>query len=110
MPSETDLKPRLLDLNSVIDAELASDCLAFWGASSQFELMCGECSEFAALMGQRCQGRLTAEWMVDELADVLFMASQVANLVPREMLLEALRQKPSRTRQKLEQHTSGGRA
>ena len=94
--------PLLQEIISTMDSGLLQDCLEFWGADSQFEMACGECAEFAALIGKRCQGRLTPEMIADELADVLFMAMQMARLVPKDLLLETLKQKQRRTRSELE--------
>ena len=75
-----------------------------WGEFEQEQMAFGECGEFVALAGRKVQGRMTAEAMVDEIADVTIMMRQMAHLYGLGLVHERIQYKLNRLTAKLERN------
>lgn len=81
-----------------------------WGEYEQVMMAIGECGEFLTLMGRKVQGRLIESDMHDEIADVLIMMHQMANIYGIDHVRARVRHKMEKLAAKLAKATAQAEA
>lgn len=81
-----------------------------WGEYEQVMMAIGECGEFLTLMGRKVQGRLIESDMHDEIADVLIMMHQMANIYGIDHVRARVRHKLRKLAAKLDKATAQAEA
>ena len=72
-----------------------------WGQDAQEAVCIGELGEFLTLFGRRAQDRDTHAQWIDEIADIIIMAHQMANIHDREAVETRIAQKLARLKDRL---------
>jgi NTP pyrophosphatase (non-canonical NTP hydrolase) len=73
-----------------------------WGVDSQEQMLIGEIGELLTLFGRRAQGRVIDSEMVDEIADVTIMITQMAQMYGPEQVEERIAFKLDRLNARLD--------
>ncbi len=84
------------------DWQVLKTAVDTWGEYEQVMMAIGECGEFLTLMGRKVQGRLIESDMHDEIADVLIMMHQMANIYGIDHVRARVRHKMEKLALKLE--------
>lgn len=83
------------------DWQVLKTAVDTWGEYEQVMMAIGECGEFLTLMGRKVQGRLVESDMHDEIADVLIMMHQMANIYGIDHVRARVRHKMKKLAAKL---------
>ena len=73
-----------------------------WGVETQFNMLVGEIGELLELYGKSVQNRDRTENWVEEVADVLIMCTQIAQVIGIEKVNEMIEKKVQKFQNKLE--------
>lgn len=92
------------------DWQVLKTAVDTWGEYEQVMMAIGECGEFLTLMGRKVQGRLIESDMHDEIADVLIMMHQMANIYGIDHVRARVRHKMEKLAVKLERANSETKA
>lgn len=82
---------------------LAQLAVEAWGRDEQMRQAQEECAELVSALNQHRRGRISADDLADEVADVAIMLAQLAILLGEERCLSAVRRKAA----KLQRHLDG---
>lgn len=72
---------------------VAADALRLWGEAAQLDMMIEECAEFIQAVQHYKRGRVTAEAVASEIADVRLMMDQAAWMFGPDLCADLHRQK-----------------
>ena len=72
-----------------------------WGQVAQMRMLQEECGELIAAVNQYDRGRITAEHLAEEVADVLIMCEQARVILGADRVDEAKRRKLERLADRL---------
>lgn len=75
------------------DRKLARDAVEFFGEDSQKRQTIEECAELIVALNHLHRGRCTEDEVVYELADVIIMCEQLAEILGPQRVAEKLREK-----------------
>lgn len=75
-----------------------------WGEESQTQMAIGEIGEFLTTFGRLAQKRCTKEDVIDEIADVIIMMTQMALINGEEAVKERIRVKIAKIKGRLEKY------
>lgn len=73
-----------------------------WGKQAQVDMAFEECGELIAALAKDRRGRVTAEEIITELADVSIMVEQVAVMLGYQNFMEEKENKLERLRERLD--------
>ena len=85
---------------------ICAEATRLWGTEAQEAVAIGEIGELLTMFGRRAQKRDTPEQWVDEIADVLMMANQLAIIHGKDAVEERLAQKVEKLRFRLAKYGS----
>lgn len=82
---------------------LARRAISRWGATKQWAMVQEECAELIAAVNRWDRGRITIDELADEIADVIIVATQAAEMVPRDVFSDAISRKLDKLTRRLDE-------
>ena len=73
--------------------DVAADALRLWGQDAQLDMMIEECAEFIQAVQHYKRGRVGADAVASEIADVRLMMDQAAHMFGEDLCRDLHRQK-----------------
>lgn len=89
-------------LVSPVAVECCRRALAAWGEKAQILMMMEEMGELTVALGHHVRGRGTPGAVVDEIADVMFMALQMREMLGADAVDARLNEKVVRLQERLD--------
>ena len=90
------------------DRETFRDAIETWGIDAQADIAEEEAAEFIAASKHYARGKIDADELVDELADIRIMQEQLTKFIGRERVERRVQEKMDRLREQLGQSTATG--
>jgi len=90
------------------DRETFRAAVETWGIDAQADMAEEEAAEFIVASKHYAQGKIDADELVDELADIRIMQEQLTEFIGRERVERRVREKMDRLRERLDQSTATG--
>lgn len=100
-PADVDESERLFTAEE--DLELFDRAVGHWGAAAQVEQAIEELEELHDALNDRRRGRVGANAVRDEIADVLIMVNQLAYINDPDLVDERIEYKMNRLEDRLDQ-------
>ena len=88
------------------DRETFRAAVETWGIDAQADMAEEEAAEFIAASKHYARGKVDADELVDELADIRIMQEQLAEFIGRERVEQRTQEKMGRLRERLDQSTA----
>lgn len=83
--------------------QLARRAIRTWGATKQWAMVQEECAELIAAVNRWDRGRITIDELADEIADVLIVAAQAAEMIPQDVIGDAITRKLDKLTRRLDE-------
>jgi hypothetical protein len=90
------------------DRETFRAAVETWGIHAQADMAEEEAAEFIAASKHYARGKVDADRLVDELADIRIMQEQLAEFIGRERVEQRIQEKMDRLRERLDQSDASG--
>jgi hypothetical protein len=90
------------------DRETFRAAVETWGIDAQADMAEEEAAEFIAASKHYARGKVNADELVNELADIRIMQEQLAEFIGRERVELRVREKMDRLRERLDQSVATG--
>jgi hypothetical protein len=90
------------------DRETFRAAVETWGIDAQADMAEEEAAEFIAASKHYARGKVNADELVDELADIRIMQEQLAEFIGRERVEQRIQEKMDRLRERLDQSIAPG--
>ena len=88
------------------DRETFRAAVETWGIDAQADMAEEEAAEFIAASKHYARGKVSADELVDELADIRIMQEQLTEFIGRERVEQRVQEKMDRLRERLDQSTA----
>jgi len=88
------------------DRETFRAAVEAWGIDAQADMAEEEAAEFIVASKHYARGKVDADDLIDELADVRIMQEQLAEFIGRERVEQRIQEKMDRLRERLDQSTA----
>lgn len=88
--------------------EIMDRAIKIWGTHAQKMMAVGECGEFLAEFGREVQHRSSQDKMIDEIADVIIMMTQMARIYGYEEVVKRVQEKMDKVVKKLDKEKDPG--
>ena len=90
------------------DRETFRAAVETWGIDAQADMAEEEAAEFIAASKHYARGKVDADELVDELADIRIMQEQLAEFIGRKRVDRRIQEKMDRLRERLDQSVAAG--
>jgi NTP pyrophosphatase (non-canonical NTP hydrolase) len=84
--------------------EIFQKAIRVWGEESQTQMAIGEIGEFLTTFGRLAQKRCSKEDVIDEIADVIIMMTQMALIQGEDAVKERIKVKIAKIKGRLEKY------